>query len=394
MRTLASSPLVSPRAGLAGHIGVGHAYSHSGFMQEDSVGFAMVLEVLRRVCPMDFTIASVEVHGNTVSVTTEQGGQGSATAIRGYTPSERDMMQRVVGECCLAPQTLATRAFGRMYGQGANETASSFSLALSKAYVDTVRRCWPDATLYAQEDVLGCCGEFLGGMMSIDATPVAWLLSVNASEGGIGPVEDAEGTIPVGNKGKLMQELGIDMVPALILESKAYVPAMKEIVTENAFFARWNNEYDNPVVGACLVRALEESGLPFHADDEAYPRNASLASETRRIGELIAELGTAYSTTKSSHKKVLIAGELARIVSQDLGGSIFMSEAIFSYAGGGGLWPGHGAVLSLLATQEYAEAVISMIVTDEELAQSADISIETALLMAERYDEEIGRAHV
>lgn len=386
MHTLVPSPITSPLAGITGHIGVGHAFSHSGFIQEDSVGFASLLYMLWITHKMDFTIAHVEVTKYTVQVVTKQGGSGKAFARHGFTPFEANIMQGAISKLCFAPQTLATQLFGRMYGQGAAEPAATFSLAIAKAYLNTVQKCWPEKCIHTLEEITGCCGEFLGGTLLLDDFPIAWLFSINASYGGIGPIEDAEGTIPVGNKGVLMEQIGMDTAPTLILESKAFIPSMQDEVCTEAFFARWNDAYDNPVVGKCLTQALAESGLPYHVRDDAYPRNASLAEETSRIGKQIMQLGEQYSQTPTASTKVAIAGELARIVSQDLGASIFMSEAIYSYASGGGLWPGHGAVLSLLVPRAYADEVGSMVVTEQELEQMSTIALATIKLVAKHHD--------
>ena len=88
--------------GIAGHVGVGHAFSHSGFFQEDSGGFAVLLTLLGRACPLDIEIASVEVlDGEHVVVTTRGGGTGSAWALHGFTPYEERLMQRAVRQRCI-----------------------------------------------------------------------------------------------------------------------------------------------------------------------------------------------------------------------------------------------------------------------------------------------------
>ena len=385
MHTLVPCSISPPLAALAGHIGVGHAYSHSGFMQEDSLGFATLLHILRSAHAMDFTIQEVEAKADTVQVTTRGGGCGHATARHGFTVFERDMMRRAVGENSLAPQTLATQIFGRMYGQGAAEPAAAFSLAIAKAFVQTVQKHWPEECLHAPEDIPGSCGEFLGGTLSLDGSPVAWLLSVNAAHGGIGPIEDAEGTIPVGNKGVLMRTLGMDAAPALILEAKAFVPQLADSVHEDMLFARWNADYDNPVVGQCLAQALQQSGVPHLVQEDAYPRNGALAEETARIGQIVMKLGETYAQTACSSAKVALAGELARIVSHDLGASIFMSDAIFRHAGGGGLWPGQAAVLSLLTTKAHAQEVGSLVATEEEILQMSDCALAAVALLTDRH---------
>ena len=295
------------------------------------------------------------------------------------------MMQRAVGTCCLAPQTAAVRIFGRIYGQGVCEPAVAFSLALAKACVHTVQLAWPEGTVHAPEDIPGCCGEFLGGCIGLNNEPVAWLLSVNASLGGIGPVEDAEGIIPIGNKGELMARLGTDKCPTLILESKAYNPKISDALAETTYYARWNTEQDNPVVGACLRQALEESNLPFKVDVHAFPRNGALTDETKRIGNVIAQLGHEYASAQTASHKVALAYRLACITSQDLGGSIFMSDAIFGLAGAGGLWPGQAAVLSSLSSREDLQRMGTMTVAEEELRHMADIALATACHMARQH---------
>ncbi len=381
------SAITTPKAALAGHIGVGHTYSHSGFVQEDSVGFATLLEVLRRACPMDFTLTRIDAEGDVVRVHTADGGVGEAVAKRGFTPFELRMMQQAVGTVSLAPQTTAIEIFGRMYGQGVSEPASAFSQAVAKAYVNTVQKVWPQETLYAQEDVPLCCGEFLGGCLTVNEQPVAWLLSVNATIGGIGPIEDAEGTIPIGNKGELMASLGMDTCPTLILESKAYVPDISSHISETTYYARWNAEHDNAVVGQCLHKALLKTGLPFKVDDNAYARNGALRDETQRIGKAIAQLGNEYADACSAPQKVTIAYALARIVSQDMGGSIFMSESIFAHAGAGGLWPGQAAVLSCLTTHSALLNFGAITVTESELRHLANIALMTVEYMAQCHAE-------
>ncbi|MEI3478888.1 MAG: hypothetical protein V8Q84_06985 [Bilophila sp.] len=170
-------------------------------------------------------------------------------------------MQRAVGQRCAAPQTLASLVFGRVYGQGAGTQACAFCLAAAKAMLDTVR-AWPCALVSAPEDMPNCCGEYLGGVVEIDGVPVSWLLTINATCGGIGPNEDAEGCVPIGNKAQIVGALDMDTVPLLVLEGKAYAPALEPPLAHNALFVRWNGEYDNPVCGQCYERAARESGYP------------------------------------------------------------------------------------------------------------------------------------
>ncbi len=375
--------------GIAGHAGIGHAFSHSGFFQEDSGGFAVLLTLLGRACPLDITIASVNFdEEENVIVTTMGGGVGMASARHGFSPYEKVMMQQAAGMRCAAVQTLASRVYGRVYGQGAGTQACAFSLALARALLDTVRIQWPSRTVGAQDAVPGCCGEFLGGVMEIDDVPVSWLLTINASCGGIGPNEDSEGCVPVGGKAVLMQELGMDAVPLIVLEGKAYVPDQQPPLTSNALFIRWNDEFDNPVVGECCVRAAKESGFPICVLSDTYPRESGfLREETQRLGRKIEKLGREYALAKTSSRKVIIMAELADICSHDAGGSIFMSEGVHRVAGNGGLWPGLGAMLSMVVTKSEADEWKTLRFTDGELELLADVLVKAAGYLQTRREE-------
>ncbi len=378
--------------GIAGHVGVGHAFSHSGFFQEDSGGFAILLTLLGRACSLDIEIASVEVVENEqVVVTTRGGGTGTASALHGFTPHEERMMQCAVGRNCAAPQTLASQIYGRVYGQGAGTQACAFCLAAARAMLDTVRVSWPYALVSAPEDLPGCCGEYLGGVLELDGFPVSWLLTINASCGGIGPNEDAEGCVPIGNKADVMGRLGMDDMPLLVLEGKAYAPAMDPPLERNSLFVRWNGEYDNPIAGECYVRAAEESGYPVLVESDAYLRmESSLPEETARLGQRIARIGEDYGRAKTSFEKVALMAQLATICSHDAGGSIFMSDGVHRYAGNGGLWPGLGAMLSLIVTRDEAVMWKSLCFTDEELNLLANVLAQAAVYLHQRKDEALG----
>ena len=376
--------------GIAGHAGIGHAFSHSGFFQEDSGGFAYLTTLLCRTCPAaDITIASVDIdEEGRVVVTTKGGGVGRASALHGFSPYEKELMQRAVGMRCAAPQTLSGRIFGRTYGQGAGTQASAFSLAAANAMMDTVRVQWPSRTIGAPDDLPGCAGSFLGGVLDIDDMPVSWLLTINASENGTGPNEDSEGCVPIGNKGRIMQELGMLDMPLLVLEGKAYVPALQPPLEENSIFIRWNSKYDNIVSGECLVRAAKETGQPVCVLPDTYSRyTTELADETRRIGERIEALGHAYASETNAARKIALIAELATICNHDSAGSIFMTNDIQRIVGNGGLWPGLGAMLALIVTREEADLWKTLRLTDEEMNMVVDILVKAAQYLYERKDE-------
>jgi len=363
--------------GVAGHNGVGHSVSHSGFIQDDSVGFATLVKLLMEACPLDLSISSIHFERNAITIElgeNEQGnniekGIGSATTSQALNFYEKELMKQAIGQVCLTPQKVTDKLFGRSYGHGVSESAVAFNLALSRAIVDSIRKNWGE-TLHAYDDVQESCGEFLGGVFYLDELPVSWLISINSSSGGSGPNEDSEGMVPIGNKGKLIAELGMNTIPVIILESKAFVPALADKVEHTQYFVRWNEKLDNPTVGKSLIRALESLNLLYMADNNAYARDESLENETRRIGKYIAELGDSYAKAKTSAQKVKIAAELSIIVKQDLGGSIFMSSQIFKLVGGGGLWPGQSAVLSILMSTASLNENNVIIVEESELQDS------------------------
>ncbi len=63
------------------------------------------------------------------------------------------------------------------------------------------------------------------------------MLTVNGSRGGgVGPIEDLEGNIILGDKGKLMQKIGLDKIPTIIIESMNFSPGNCNLLKENSFF--------------------------------------------------------------------------------------------------------------------------------------------------------------
>ena len=111
--------------GIVGHVGVGHVHSHSGFVQDDSAGYAVASNILKQAVDVDTNIKTVEVNLETgeITVTLPSGGCGTAKARRGFTPAEQELAQRAVGQDATFTQNVAVHTFGRIYGQGALETA-------------------------------------------------------------------------------------------------------------------------------------------------------------------------------------------------------------------------------------------------------------------------------
>lgn len=383
----APSAATRGRVGIVGHVGVGHVYSHSDFMQDDSGGFATLLTLLRQACPCDITVSAVSLPDPyTVCVETVGGGVGIGRATHPFTPSELRLMRFAEGKCSTSPQGLATQCLGRVCGHGAGRHSTAFTLALSRALADTLRATWPMPLEQAPEDIPGCCGEYLGGVLDIDGLACAWLLTINAAEGGIGPNEDGEGCVPIGNKGLVMQRLGLDTCPIIVLESKVIAPALSSKLSENTLFVRWNDSVDNPVVGHCLSRACQQEGCTACVLPHAYARSQTdMAQAARTLGQRISALGDAYAKAATSAEKVKIMATLSDICARDSGGTIFMSNAIHALVGNGGLWPGLGAVLSLLAApQQQPHGEIYF--TEEELLRQARVVAHACRLLGEEYE--------
>ncbi len=337
--------------GISGHAGAGHVHSHSGFVQDDTAGFAVVACLLRRAFPVCTTISSVEadIDSGTVTVKTQDGGTGTARARRGITPYEATLARLVIGLDAVYSQSAAFAAFGRIYGQGCSELPVALQTAACLAVIDTFEKRFRGDLFTCSENMEGKVGRCIGSVIDIDGIPVSALAILNAN---LGPDEDLEGNIMLGDKGELMKKLGLDHLPTMILESKAYVPAVCKGTTENSFWIRINKDVDNRVVYDALVRGAEEAKVNYIQSDTAYKRGTDeIAIATRELGEKIAHLGNTLAKAETSREKVQIIGELAILVSEDAGGVSYMSSDLHNLVGGGGLMPGSSAVLSMTISE-------------------------------------------
>ncbi|BCS99161.1 hypothetical protein DSLASN_47930 [Desulfoluna limicola] len=349
------STLSSGIIGITGHVGAGHVHSNFGFVQDDSAGFAVTASLLRQAFPVCTTISSVDADIETgiVTVKTEGGGTGSAQARRGITPYEATLGRLAIGMDAIYSQHVAFAAFGRIYGQGVLELPVALQTAACLAVVDTFEKKYPGEFVTGVEGMPGKVGKVIGAVLDIDSVPVSVMAIINASEGGLGPDEDLEGNILLGDKGRAMKELGLGAIPTIILESKAYVPAACKGQEVDKFWVRMNKDVDNRTVYNALVDGVRAAGLPSTHSDAAYPRGAGdMATATRELGERIVELGTALSQATTAREKVRIVGELAILVSQDAGGVTFMSSDLHNVVGGGGIMPGMSAVLSMTVSEQ------------------------------------------
>jgi len=341
---------------VSGHAGVGHVHSHQGFVQDDSAGFAVALELLKTSYPVNTTIevALGNIETGEIRVRTNGGGVGVAKARRGVTPWEAELLARAVGLDCVYSQAVAFKVFGRIYGQGVLEVPVAFQAACCLAAMDTFRKAYPNHMVYGMEDIPGHIGAYMGARLNIEGFQASVLAVVNANDGGIGPDEDLEGNIMLGEKGRVMRKLGMDRLPTIIVESKAYVPAICKEIVDNHFLIRANGDVDNTIVYDALCAGAKVAQQPFLSFDTAYPRGrGEMTAATQTLAQRIVEIGNKLaSETRATHKVELIA-ELAVVVSQDAGGVTYMSSEMHDVVAGGGLMPGTAAVLSMIVTENY-----------------------------------------
>jgi hypothetical protein len=377
-------------AGLAGHIGVGHVHSHSGFVQEDGAGFAVVAKILNEAASVDLRIAGVEVvlKEGEITVSLNGGGSGTAYARSGVTPAESALMQNSVGQDGSCPQTLATNILGRVNGQGVLEVPCAFITAVALAVVETFLTNYPDEFVYLPEDTPFSAGCTLGTVLEIGEMAVSTILTVNAGQGGIGPNEDTEGNVPIGNKGLIMRQLGLDSMPTIIVEAKSYVPFWDENIQETTLIVRANEIHDNTVVGECLVDAAKSLNYPVFRPTNPYPRNiGALAAATQEVAGKIISLGHNLAGAETCGDKNKIAAELAEIIKNDLGGVTFMSDDVNDIVDNGGLLPGTAAVLSSAVTSDYASYYQIPVLCHEDIEMYRNTIVECFQLLKERLPE-------
>lgn len=377
-------------AGLAGHIGVSHVHSHSGFVQEDGAGFAVVTHILNEAAGVDLRIAEVEVipEKGKIAVTLNGGGSGTAFARGGVTPSEAALLKNSVGQDGSCPQTLGTNVLGRVNGQGVLEVPAAFITAVSLAVVNSFLKNHPDRFLFFPEETPLSAGCTLGTVLQVGDIAVSTMLTVNAGQEGIGPNEDTEGNVPIGNKGRLMRHLGMNFLPTIIVEAKSYVPFWKEIIHETTLIVRANETYDNTIVSECLVEAAKTLGYPVFQPKEPYPRRMGLLFQaTGKVAGQIVALGNELSNAKTAGNKNRIAAQLAKIIKQDLGGVTFMSDDVNDIVGDGGLLPGTAAVLSSAVASSYASHYQIPVLCEKDIEMYKNTIVKSFEYLQIRLDE-------
>src|SRR6056297_3743760 len=138
---------------IAGHVGAGHVFSHSGFVQDDSQGFALVSSMLCSATGVSPMIAEVETDRaeGSVTVKTVSGGTGRGLPRRGITPFEEQLMAGIKGENGCFPQRCAMKALGRMYGHGISEVPVALEYAISEALLNSFDRFFDDFLLMRRD---------------------------------------------------------------------------------------------------------------------------------------------------------------------------------------------------------------------------------------------------
>ena len=344
--------------GISGHVGVGHVHSHCGFVQDDSAGFAVAASILQKAVPIDTTIKAVDVDLLTgyITVTTAAGGQGTVQARRGYTPAEKELAERALGLDAIYTQNTAVNTFGRIYGQGAMETAVALQGACALAVMDSFALSMGEKLLVSQTKMPDKYDKFAGTVIDIDGIPVSLLLVINGTDGGIGPDEDYEGNTNYAEKGAIMAQLGLDKLPTIVVESKAYIPALASSVPENMFMVRAQKDVDCTPLGQAIFAAGKELALPIRFEENMMPlAPGALAASTKAIAEEIIATASQLATVDSAADKVQVVAKLNQLVSQDVGGVTFMSNSVHGAMRGAGTLPGISAVLSMVVTTEYRD---------------------------------------
>ena len=346
----------SKRVGVAGHAGIGHVNGYAGFIQDDSGGFVTVGALIRELVNADTHIkkAEVDIDSDSIKITTVDGGTATTSPRRGLTPSEARLIEKLPGQDALFCQNVAVTALGRMYGQGVLETPVALEAALANAVVDTFRKNAPGKFIVDEESIEGNSGLLGGISADIDGVTVSYLMSVNYTDGGLGPVEDMEGNIPIGSKGALMKELEMTKCPTIIVEGKAYLPEISDTLSRNTFLVRAQEGIDNVTVARALTESAQKLSYPVIFRDDLLPhRKGSMAQHTKEIAERICDCAGRLKEAEAASEKVSIVAEMANLVSQDAGAITCISNTVHDVVRGVGMLPGTSAVLSIVVTKMY-----------------------------------------
>lgn len=361
--------------GIVGHAGIGHIHSHSGFVQDDSAGFAVICDILKKACNIDTRIKNVSANINTgeITITTYSAGCGTVTARRGITPYEIEIMNKAVDKEGVYTQKNAITLFGRMYGQGVDEVPVAFQGALALAVLDSFKKHIPNAK-YMKNKMDNKYDTVLGVSCNINNIPCSLLLVINGTNGGIGPDEDYEGNINLNEKGAVMEELSLNHVPTIIVESKAYNKSFKEKIKENTFLIRAEKNIDNLELASALEKSANKLHLPIIFADNIMPlKKDSMKQSTIDFANKIIDLSYKLKESDKAMDKVLIVSEMAKLISEDAGGITFMSNSIHNKYRGAGILQNNSCVLSMICSKEYIDYMKIPLINEKDIEDYINI---------------------
>ena len=381
--------MTSKTIAVAGHGGIGHVHGVAGFVQDDTAGFGVVAGMIADLLQADTHIveASADVAENSIRVTTMDGGTSTTYPRRGITPAEADLVGKAKMQDALYCQSVAVSCFGRMYGQGAMETPVALEAAAANAVVDTLHKQAPESFIMMEESLPLNSGSIGGIANESGDKTVCYLTSVNYTSGGIGPVEDLEGNIALGSKRHVMERLNMLRCPTIIVEGKAYLPAVSDQLDQNTFLVRAQRDVDNLVVAQALVEAAEELGSPVMFRDDLLPRDPGVMQRnTAVLAHRLISCAEKLKQSQLSSDKVKVVADLARLISQDAGAITCLSNPLHDVVRGTGCIPGTSAVLSLLVSRGYYDYWKIPLLESEDVTQAKQIVARAIDKIARQYD--------
>lgn len=346
------------KIGLAGHAGIGHVNGYAGFIQDDAGGFVTVGSFIKEILETDTRVKTVDVSvdTNTIKMTTMDGGTWTSSPRRGITPAEAKLIKSIIGKDALFCHSLVIDTLGRMYGQGVLETTVALEGVLANSVVDTFYKKNPERFQITQESLKNNCGLIGGIAVKMKDINTSLLVSVNQTREGLGPVEDLEGNVALGSKAKIMKKLDMLKCPTIIVESKAYLPAISDNLRQNTFLVRAQKDIDNMVVAEALYNSAKELGYPVILRHDLLPQHQGLMKQnTIDFAQRIIKCAEHLKKIELASDKVSIVAEMAKLISQDAGAVTCISNPLHDVVRGVGIIPGTSAVLSMLVTKKYYE---------------------------------------
>jgi hypothetical protein len=273
------------------------------------------------------------------------------------------------------------KAFGRMYGQGAMETPVALQGAVALAVLDSFHKKAPWKVHVTAQKYRGSIDKMAAAVVDVDGIPVSLLLNINGSEGGIGPDEDNEGNTAIGEKSEIMDRVGFNDVPAIIVESKAYSPSLSDGLEKPTFVIRAQEGIDNLPLAKALAASAQKLELPHVLLTDSLPQvKGQLAGATAAFADKVAGLAERLKIAEASRDKVEIVAELARLISEDAGGVSFMSDGLHEVVRSAGIVPGKAAVLSLFVPKSYRDHWKIPVVSPEDIEQYRQIILSPNLI--------------